>query len=82
MLNTDSMTMTELGNVLGYPECCVDFFIQNCGFNREWTTYINSNPFSGTGFISCPRCSENYERTKKFIELHRHPSLPKFPEFN
>lgn len=82
MLNIDNMSMEELGELLGYPKCCINYFCSNAGFSSSWYIYTQTNPFSGTGFISCPECSQKPEATKEYINTNRHPDLPVFPNFN
>ena len=42
----------KLGDYLGYPECCVEYFIET----YERHPLIGNHPLIGTGFMPCLCC--------------------------
>lgn len=79
IISEDNETYESLGIKFGYPMCCIKFFELNADFSEEWIAYARANPFSGTGFIACPHCSQQITVTLSHIQVHRDKSLPAFP---
>ncbi len=44
----------KLGDYLGYPECCVEYFIET----YERHPLIGNHPLIGTGFMPCLCCGD------------------------
>ena len=50
-----------LGKHYGYPECCINHFIENREKNISNEELKRKVVLRGTGFISCPECSKKSE---------------------
>lgn len=75
----------ELGEILGFPGCCVEEFITilegnylNTWMYKEKVTKISYEP---NGYVPCWKCWENSaSEHAAIINSRRDPSLPRFPE--
>jgi hypothetical protein len=71
-----------LGWYFGYPECCIQAFLNPEHRQR----YKMSNKFSrqlyGTGYVVCDRCNELKDAREllNYIAAHRHPKAEPFPK--
>lgn len=69
------------GKYLGYPNCCIDFFVQNAG--KDWwmnKIYPKGFKFKGSGYIPCKSCNKlPEEQIIKRINYRRKASVP-FPQ--
>ena len=69
------------GKYLGYPQCCIDFFVQNAG--KDWwmnKIYPKGFKFKGSGYIPCKSCNKlPEEQIIKRINYRRKASVP-FPQ--
>lgn len=78
--------MVQLGISLGYPICCIDYFISNAWDETDltgykWYLHLYHNPFAGSGFVSCPECSKKPVEVLMYINKHRDPEHKPFPEY-
>lgn len=67
----------EQGKYYGYPQCCIDYFVNNFPNVEDTPTYIHK----GTGFIPCPYHQNQIiekEATLGSLIKNRHHPLP-FP---
>lgn len=70
--------MHNYGKHFGYPECCVEAFLEGSGARYLPETLW----FLGTGFIACIKCATREEKELKAeIIRNRQCSIP-FPEAN
>lgn len=82
----------EIGEHLGYPECCISFFEEAAPKiiaerKHVYTVHdLSHMPWAGTGFLPCPSCRENGADTEFDTYVaeriapnrkHKHP----FPEY-
>lgn len=78
-MNTEDMDMEQFGLHLGYPECCVESFIDDVVSGGFLTR--GERKLSGTGFVPCAKCDEcmTEEQLKnKINENRKHPTT--FPD--
>jgi len=70
----------ELGRILGYPECCVEFFCKNFGENNTNLELTPTNPWTNLSkrdqdcvlishFPCNSECAESIELAKKYFEI-------------
>ena len=76
-----------LGEVLGYPKCCIESMAQHYEDNpnsKGYAVYMEAtygkSKLSGTGFVPCPSCyHKDAEEMIVNINKNRHNELSPFP---
>jgi hypothetical protein len=73
-----------LGRILGYPECCIQYFIENFSEENTDIEIHSKNPYTNLSqrdndyiilshFPCSPECKESIELAKKYLEtINRH----------
>lgn len=72
---------TLMGNILGYPDCCIKEHVDFEGARgiHVSQTRGTNNPFMGTGFIPCEKCwNLSEEELTATINKKRHPEMETF----
>ena len=76
--NSKRVWLRKHGVKLGYPECCMEYFIDN--FGQMASGYREKNPLQGTGYIPCPSCiNKPVKELIKTINQNRCETLVPFP---
>lgn len=66
----------KLGLSLGYPQCCIDVFMQR----KELCDMRIGTPLGNTGYIMCDSCKEkSYTEICREINARRDERLAEFP---
>jgi hypothetical protein len=52
------MTWEECGRYFGYPECCIDYFVQEVIGKNTPLTAQQKAVHGHRGFIPCPTCAQ------------------------
>lgn len=73
--------VTEDGQKYGYPDCCIESFIEDTRDNNR-IFRRGERQFFGTGFIPCANCSTNrtHQELIDVINTNRDETIPKFEE--
>jgi hypothetical protein len=56
------------GEFLGYPKCCVDWFV-NIHYTEREEGYMDTCHAKGSGFIPCPICNEKCHDKQSVVAL-------------
>lgn len=56
-----------LGKYFGYPQCCIDWFVDYRMIEYSRLTPAQDEIHGNQGFIPCPTCAEDLKRLEKPI---------------
>lgn len=63
--------LREHGRKFGYPQCCIDDFIQR--FIDRWFAGSNwhdeTRPWYGTGYVPCPSCDSKIKTPLDLVQI-------------
>lgn len=75
----------RLGKALGFPSCCVDYFIENYEHETlrkgQYRFSLVGGGFLGSGYIPCKSCSDtkSFGEIVAYIDEHRSERYLPFP---
>jgi len=70
------------GIYYGYPQCCIDWFVQNIEVPFPDIAELNEKQeavHNGTGFIPCPACAELVTKETLFSLISNRQCKTDFP---